>query len=146
MSATDITTTEEVTEIVKTLDTSGTFSELFTYVSTVPSPNAGSTRYILFGINASSAYDGWARHGSVTTNQYQNSIGHLVFTASGTLSRILTSNSTGSSNIAEGTANTQAFKTNYTTSTTITKLYLSCQNNTGVFGIGTKFIVWGRRS
>ena len=141
-----ITTTEEVSEIVHTLSNSGTFSELYTWVHTVPSANAGSTRGIMLGINQSSAYDGWAKHGSVTTNQYQNSVGHIKFTPDGALSRILSSNSTGSANIAEGTTNVQSLKTNITSETTITKLYLSCQNNTGVFGIGTEFFVWGVRS
>lgn len=141
-----ITTTEEVTEIVHTLSNSGTFSELYTWVHTVPSANTGSTRAIMLGINQSSAYDGWAKHGSVTTNQYQNSVGRIKFMPDGALSRILSSNSAGSPNVADGTTNTQSLKTNITSETTITKLYLSCQNNTGVFGIGTEFFVWGVRS
>lgn len=141
-----ITTTEEVGEIVFTIPNSGTFSELYTWVHTVPSANVGSTRAIMLGINSSSAYNGWAKHGQVTTNQYQNSVGHFIFTSDGVLSRVLSSSSAGSANNAEGSNNVQYLNANYTPATEIKKLYLSCQNNTGVFGIGTEFFVWGVRS
>jgi hypothetical protein len=142
-----ITTTEEVSEIVHTLSNSGTFSDLYTWVHTVPSVNCASApRQIMFGINQPSAYDVWAQHGRVTTNQYQNSVGHFIFTPDGTLSRVLSSQSAGSSNVALGSENICYLNTRYTTETTVTKLYLSCQNNTGVFGIGTEFFVWGVRS